>query len=553
MSTPWTHGNGRFGGTIGRYHFESTPWWPEAQRAAAGRAERADRGARRRGLRAARVLRLRHRHARRSTGWRPRGLQLHQLPHHGAVLADPRLPADRAQPPRGRHGPDRSSWRPASPATTAASPARPASSPRCLPRAGWAAWAVGKWHLTPEEECHAAATARALAARPRASSASTASSAARPTSSRPTLVRDNHQIEPPRRSAGRLPPDRGPDRPRHRAGVGPARRRRGQAVLPVPRVRRPATRRTRRRPIGRALPRPVRRRDGTGGARSASRASSPPGCCPRTARAVAAAGLGAGVGRPVGRRAAACYARYMEAFAGFLTHTDHQLGRLLDFLADTGDLDNTLVMLLSDNGASSEGGPVGSLNDGRVWNFLPRTVDEALARIDEIGGPRCHNNYPWGWTVAGNTPFRRWKREVHEGGVCDPLIVHWPRRHRRRGRAAPPVRARDRHPADRPRRAAASPPPPRSTASTQRRDRGRQLRRDLRRRPRAGAPRRRSTSRCSAAGRCTSDGLEGGDCGTRSSSTIPASTRRRGSSTTSRSTRPSATTSRPRSPSGWRR
>ena len=46
--------------------------------------------------------------------------------------------------------------------------------------------------------------------------------------------------------------------------------------------------------------------------------------------------------------------------------------------------------------------------------------------MDEIGGPRCHNNYPWGWTVAGNTPFRRWKREVHEGGVADPLIVHWP-------------------------------------------------------------------------------------------------------------------------------
>jgi arylsulfatase len=53
-------------------------------------------------------------------------------------------------------------------------------------------------------------------------------------------------------------------------------------------------------------------------------------------------------------------------------------------------------------------------------------VDEAWERLDEIGGPRVHNNYPWGWTVAGNTPFRRWKREVHEGGVADPLIVSWP-------------------------------------------------------------------------------------------------------------------------------
>ena len=120
------------------------------------------------------------------------------------------------------------------------------------------------------------------------------------------------------------------------------------------------------------------------------------------------------------------YARYMEAFAAFLTHVDAQVGRLVDFIDELGELDDTLVLALSDNGASSEGGPTGSLNDVRAWNVLPRTVEEALERIDEIGGPRIHNNYPWGWTVAGNTPFRRWKRETHEGGVADPLIVHWP-------------------------------------------------------------------------------------------------------------------------------
>jgi arylsulfatase len=120
------------------------------------------------------------------------------------------------------------------------------------------------------------------------------------------------------------------------------------------------------------------------------------------------------------------YARYMEAFAGFLSHTDHDLGRLLAFLAQTGDLSNTLVVALSDNGASSEGGPTVSLNDLRPWNLAAHPIEEAIARIDEIGGPRCHNNYPWGWTVAGNMPFRRWKREVHEGGVADPLIVCWP-------------------------------------------------------------------------------------------------------------------------------
>jgi arylsulfatase len=121
------------------------------------------------------------------------------------------------------------------------------------------------------------------------------------------------------------------------------------------------------------------------------------------------------------------YARYMEAFAGFLTHTDAQVGRVIDRLDQLGELDDTLVIVVSDNGASSEGGPTGSLNDARAWNGLPRTVDEAVGRIDEIGGPTIHNNYPWGWTVAGNTPFRRWKRETHEGGVADPCIVHWPK------------------------------------------------------------------------------------------------------------------------------
>lgn len=126
-------------------------------------------------------------------------------------------------------------------------------------------------------------------------------------------------------------------------------------------------------------------------------------------------------------RTRAVYARFMEAFAGFLSHTDDQIGRLVDHLEETGELDDTIIMVLSDNGASSEGGPVGSLNDIRTWNAVAQSVDEAWERIDEIGGPKIHNNYPWGWTVAGNTPFRRWKREVHEGGVADPLIVSWPR------------------------------------------------------------------------------------------------------------------------------
>jgi arylsulfatase len=120
------------------------------------------------------------------------------------------------------------------------------------------------------------------------------------------------------------------------------------------------------------------------------------------------------------------YARFMECFAAYLSHADHQIGRLIEVLRDLGELDNTLLFVLSDNGASSEGGPGGSLNDVRTWNVAPTALEEGLERMDEIGGPFVHNNYPWGWTVAGNTPFRRWKREVHEGGIADPLIVHWP-------------------------------------------------------------------------------------------------------------------------------
>ncbi len=119
-------------------------------------------------------------------------------------------------------------------------------------------------------------------------------------------------------------------------------------------------------------------------------------------------------------------ARFMECFAGFLSHADEQLGRVLDFLADLGDAANTIVVVVSDNGASSEGGPIGSINDVRLTNLDPATTEEMRARIDEIGGPSTHNNYPWGWTMAGNTPFRRWKREVHEGGIADPCIIAWP-------------------------------------------------------------------------------------------------------------------------------
>ena len=120
------------------------------------------------------------------------------------------------------------------------------------------------------------------------------------------------------------------------------------------------------------------------------------------------------------------YARMMEVYAGFLTHTDAQVGRVLDLIDRLGERDDTLVIVMSDNGASAEGGPRGSFNEMYFFNFEPESLEENLARIDLLGGPGAHNHYPWGWAWAGNTPLKRWKRETHEGGVCDPLIMRWP-------------------------------------------------------------------------------------------------------------------------------
>ena len=122
------------------------------------------------------------------------------------------------------------------------------------------------------------------------------------------------------------------------------------------------------------------------------------------------------------------YARMMEVFAGFLSHTDHHIGRLLDYLESIGALENTLIMVISDNGASSEGGPTGTTNEAQFFNNAQEPFEDSLAAIDEIGGPKHFNHYPWGWTFAGNTPFRRWKRETYRGGTSDPFIVSWPKR-----------------------------------------------------------------------------------------------------------------------------
>jgi arylsulfatase len=120
-------------------------------------------------------------------------------------------------------------------------------------------------------------------------------------------------------------------------------------------------------------------------------------------------------------------ARLQEAFAAMLEHTDAQIGRLTDFLRRRGLLDNTLLMVLSDNGASREGGPYGVMDEWSFFNAAWEDIDDIAAnRLDDIGGPHSHSNYPWGWAQAGNSPLRWYKQNTYGGGVRDPLVVHWP-------------------------------------------------------------------------------------------------------------------------------
>ena len=127
------------------------------------------------------------------------------------------------------------------------------------------------------------------------------------------------------------------------------------------------------------------------------------------------------------------YTRMMEVYAGYLSYADACIGRLLGALDKVQELENTIVVLVSDNGASAEGGEHGSVNENLFFNMVPDDLQRNLQMLDKLGGPETYGHYPMGWTMAGDTPYRRWKRETFNGGISDPMIVSWPKGIKARG------------------------------------------------------------------------------------------------------------------------
>ncbi|MCJ7796580.1 MAG: arylsulfatase, partial [Thermoleophilia bacterium] len=128
------------------------------------------------------------------------------------------------------------------------------------------------------------------------------------------------------------------------------------------------------------------------------------------------------------------FSRLMEVYAGFSEYTDVQVGRIIDYLEKSGQLDNTIVFYAADNGASGEGSPNGSVNECKFFNNYPDELSENLKLLDVLGGPDTYEHYPTGWAFATSTPFQMFKRySQFSGGTCDPLVISWPKGIKARG------------------------------------------------------------------------------------------------------------------------
>ncbi|GAB11650.1 putative arylsulfatase [Gordonia araii NBRC 100433] len=122
------------------------------------------------------------------------------------------------------------------------------------------------------------------------------------------------------------------------------------------------------------------------------------------------------------------FSRMAEVYAGFSEYTDAQAGRIIDYLEESGQLDNTLIIYAADNGASGEGSPNGSVNENNFFNGYPDSLEVNMSHLDDLGSAATYNHYPTGWAVAFSTPFQMFKRySQYSGGTCDPLVISWPK------------------------------------------------------------------------------------------------------------------------------
>ena len=122
------------------------------------------------------------------------------------------------------------------------------------------------------------------------------------------------------------------------------------------------------------------------------------------------------------------FSRLAEVYAGFSEYTDAQVGRIIDYLEQTGQLENTIVFYCADNGASGEGSPNGSVNENKFFNGYPDELSENMKYLDTLGSPDTYEHYPTGWAAAFSTPFQMFKRYAQfAGGTCDPMVISWPK------------------------------------------------------------------------------------------------------------------------------
>ena len=486
-----------------------------------------------------------------------RGLDVHELPHDGALLADALVPADGPQPHDERHGlhhrgdlglPERER----------AHPVRVREHRRGARRARLEH--LHRRQVAPlrrgrdeprlvEAPVAARPRLRALLRLPRRRD--------EPVVSRPGLRQPPGRRQPTLARGG-LPPHGRPHRQGDRVHPGRQGDRAGQAVLPLLLPGRGPRAAPRAEGVGGPVQGQVRH-----GLRGLPRASCSSArrssaSCPTDAelspinpyadddeprrQAVVAARRGP-PWDSLSDDEKQLFCRMAEVYAGFLSHADHELGRLLDYLEESGQLDNTIIVLVSDNGASGEGGPNGSVNENKFFNGLPDTIEENLKYLDELGSTRTYNHYPTGWAWAFNTPFKMWKRYAnYEGGTADPMIVSWPKGIARAGE----IRRQYTHAIDIvptllrvPRRRAAG----RRQRLHAEAARGRQLRGQLRRRGCADAEGDAVLLDARHPGDLA-QGLEGGDGRARRRPSRGAtSTSSAGSCSTRRPTRASATTS----------